>query len=391
MANLLLARAAARQKEIAIRGALGASRGQLVRQLLVESLTLAVAGGVAGLLLSFWLARVLVRLLPFDPANMSLSAVPDTRVLLFTTGITLLTALFFGLVPALRGSRVSASVTLKEGTGSIGGSHEHVRLRKTFVALQVALSCLLLLGAGLFVRTLGSLRGQGPGFATTNLLSFRVDPTRIGYGQTQARKLMRDLLVAVRSLPEVESAGLSAAQLLGGGSWNTGLTVESERRFATDRSVHLNAISPGFFGSLGASFISGRDFEDRDSRDTNGGDDSFRSAIVNESFAKRYFGDTRPVGARLGMGTKQDTRADIEIIGVVKTFSYRGLRETDDQAFFPYFESAISAGGFYVRTRIQSESAFSSIRAAVRQVDPSLPVTGLRTLDDQLPTSSTGR
>ena len=142
---------------------------------------------------------------------------------------------------------------------------------------------------------------------------------------------MRELLTSVRNLPEVESAGLSAAQLLGGGSWNTGLTIESERRFVSDRAVHLNAISPEFFRSLGASFISGRDFDDRDSRDTKG-EDSFRSAIVNESFAERYFGDRSPLGARLGIGNKPDTRAEIEIVGVVKTFSYRGLRETDDQA-----------------------------------------------------------
>jgi len=244
------------------------------------------------------------------------------------------------------------------------------------------------------VRTLASLRAQGPGFTTTNLLSFRLDPARNGYTQTQSRKLMRDLLAALRTLPEVESVGLSTAELLEGGSWGMLITVESERRFVTDRVVHCNAVSPEFFETLGARVISGRDFSERDAhglQDLGSGSVSthyqelaFRSAIVNESLAKRYFGDRSPIGARLGVGNRPDTRADIEIVGVVKTFSYTGLRATEDQAFFPFFESPISAGGFYVRTRTQSESAFSSIRTAVRQLDPSLPVTGLRTLDDQL-------
>ena len=379
VANLSLARAFVRRREIALRLALGATGRRIARDQLVQSGILALGGGALGVFLAPTVTAVLISLLPQD-TTVDLTSAVNPRVFLFTLGVALATGLLFGLVPAMQSSRAQPVSALKEESATVAGG---VGLRKALVVGQIALALVLLIGAGLFVRILTSLRGQGPGFATTNLLSFRVDPARIGYGQTQARKLMRELLIAVRSLPEVESAGLSAAQLLGGGSWNTGLTVESERRFATDRAVHLNAISPGFFGSLGASFISGRDFDDRDSRDTKD-EDLFHSAIVNESFAKRYFGDRSPLGTRWGIGNKPDTRADIEIVGVVKTFSYRGLRETDDQAFFPYFESAISAGGFYVRTRIQSESAFSSIRTAVRQLDPSLPVTGLRTLDDQL-------
>src|SRR5437867_9436279 len=158
VANLLLARAAARRREFAIRAALGASRGRIARQLLVESLILAAAGGIAGLLLSSWLARGLVRFLPFDPANISLVTTPDLRILLFTTAITLLTALVFGLVPALQGSRVSPGLTLKEEVGAVAGGGGHVRLRKTLFALQVGLSTLLLIGANLFVRTLQNLQ-----------------------------------------------------------------------------------------------------------------------------------------------------------------------------------------------------------------------------------------
>jgi predicted permease len=380
VANLSLARAFVRRREIALRLALGATGRRIAKEQLVQSGILALGGGALGVFLAPTVTQVLISFLPQEVSAVDLSSAVNPRVFLFTLGVALTIGVLFGLAPALQSSRAQPVSALKEESSTVAGG---IGLRKVLVVGQIALALVLLIGAGLFVRTLASLRGQGPGFATTNLLSFRVDPARIGYGQTQARKLMHDLLVAVRSLPEVESAGLSGAELLRGGSWNASLTIEAERRSVTDRAVHLNAISPDFFRSLGASFISGRDFNERDSRDTKG-EDLFRSAIVNESFAKRYFGDRSPLWARLGIGKRPDTRADIEIVGVVKTFSYRGLRETDDQAFFPYFESAISAGGFYVRTRTQSESAFSSIRAAVRQVDPVLPVTGLRTLDDQL-------
>jgi len=141
-------------------------------------------------------------------------------------------------------------------------------------------------------------------------------------------------------------------------------------------------VSPGFFATLGAPVLSGRDFNERDAHDVP--DRDFRSAIINESFARHYFPGQSPIGVRLGLGDRPDTRTEIEIVGVVKTFSYRGLRETEDQAFFPLFEAPFAGGGFWVRTRTSSQSAFASIRAVVRQLDPALPITGLRTLDDQL-------
>jgi predicted permease len=230
------------------------------------------------------------------------------------------------------------------------------------------------------------LRARGPGFDTTNLLTFRVDAGRDGYGKPRSKRLMADLLVAVRNLPEVQNAGLSAAELLGGGSWNQRVTIDSGTRLATRDVVHCNAVTSGFFESLGVPVVSGRAFDERDTG--NQASDlfapTFRSAIVNESFAKRYFGDRSPVGAWLGLGDGPNTKTDVEIVGVVKTFSYRGIRETDDQAYFPFFELPVGGGGFYVRTRTSSVAAFSSIRAVVRKVDPALPVDRLRTLDDQL-------
>ncbi|PYR62861.1 MAG: hypothetical protein DMF91_05280, partial [Acidobacteria bacterium] len=175
-----------------------------------------------------------------------------------------------------------------------------------------------------------------------------------------------------------------------GGSWNQRVTVEAGRRFVVESPVHCNAISPGFFDALGVAVTRGRDFNDHDVRaldDAGRPDDgsaTFRSAIVNESFVRRYLGDRSPMGVRLGLGGEADSRTNIEIVGVVQTFSYRGIREDEDQAFFPLFESNMAGGRFWIRTRVASPAAFASIRATVRALDPALPIARLRTLDDQL-------
>jgi predicted permease len=376
VANLSLARAFAARRETALRLALGASRGRIARRTLIECGLLAVGGSVLGVLLVPIVTGVLVSFLPSDAA---LSTALSPRIFSFALAAALATGLVFGLIPALHAGRAEPALALKEQSASVAAG---LGIRKVLVAAQIALALVLLVGAGLFVRTLSNLRARGPGFVTTNLLSFRVDPTRAGHGPAQSKRLMRDLLASLRSLPEVESASISGAGLLTGGSWNTRLTIEPGRRVTTDDVVHCNPVSAGFFRSLGVPLTSGRDFDERDAREAL--EPAFRSAIVNESFARRYFGGQSPLGARLGLGNRPDTRADIEIVGVVKTFSYRGLRAAEDQAYFPFFEGPIYAGGFYVRTRARSEAAFASIRAVARRLDPGLPISELRTLDDQL-------
>jgi predicted permease len=380
VANLTLARAFARRRETALRLALGASRGRIVRELLTQSGLLAVGGAALGVLLA---RAASSGLMAFLPSSVALDSSANPRVFLFALAVALSTGLLFGLVPALEGSRTDPGLTLKADSPNVAGG---IGLRQSLVAGQIALALVLLIGTGLFVRTLSNLRARGPGFETTNLLTFRIDASRNGYGQAQSKRLLADLLDAVRSLPEVESAGLSAAELLGGGSWNQRVTIDGGTRLATKDVVHCNAVTAGFFESLGVPIVSGRSFDERDTGDQAGdlAAPTFRAAIVNESFAKRYFGDRSPVGARLGLGDGPNTKTNAEIVGVVKTFSYRGLRETEDQAYFPFFDAPVSGGGFYVRTRTSSTAAFSSIRAAVQRVDPALPVGGLRTLDDQL-------
>lgn len=378
VASLCLARAFARRRETALRLALGASRGRIINELLAQSALLAIGGGALGVLLASVVTKALLSFLPVD---INLSSAISPRMLLFTMAVALLTGLMFGLAPAVRASRADPRFALKEQSSAVAGG---VGLRKAVVIAQIALALVLLVGAGLFLRTLASLRGRGPGFVTTNLLLFRIDPARSGYTRAQAKSMMLRTLKAVRSLPEVENAGIAQAQILSGGSWNQSLTLEAGRRLVTD-TIHCNAVTPGFFATLGAPILNGRDFNERDAHDSYDSPDlGHRSAIVNESFVKRYIGDRNPIGARISLGDGPDVRTDIEIVGVVKTFSYRGIRQNDDQAFFPFLEGARFGGAFFVRTRVSSQAAFNSIRTVVRQIDPTLPVLGLRTLENQL-------
>jgi predicted permease len=388
VANLYLARGFARRRETALRIALGASRGRVVRELLVQSAILALAGALLGLMLAPTVVRALLAFLPQTTAAVDLRADIDPLVFAFALGAAFVIAILFSLAPAFRAARAEPSLTLKEESATIGGG---IWLRKTLVMGQIAIALILLVGAGLFVRTLGSLKAKGPGFGTTNLTLLAIDTSRSGYSPSQSIALVRDLLGKLRALPEVENVGVSAAELLSGGSWNQRVTVDAGRRFVTESVVHCNAISPGFFDALGVRLTRGRDFTDRDAlelsivgRPDDGQPSTFRSAIVNESFVHRYLGDRNPIGARLGLGGEAGSATKIEIVGVVTTFSYRGLRETEDQAFLPLFESSIVGGRFWIRTRVASTSAFPSIRATVRALDPTLPIARLRTVDDQL-------
>jgi predicted permease len=219
---------------------------------------------------------------------------------------------------------------------------------------------------------------------------FRVDLGRAGYKASQAQVVIRRLVEELRALPEIKRAAVATLSLLGPGSWNTRFTVDADRRFVAEDAVHCSAIGPGFFETLGASLVAGRAFDERDAipadvpRDW---DSQFRSAIVNQKFANRYFPGRSPIGARMAFGAAPNVVTTIEIVGVVSSFSYRarGLRDVEEQAFFPFFEGSTMRGGaIYARTRTASAAAFASIRAALRRIDPALPVDDLRTLDDQL-------
>ena len=390
LANLLLARAAGREKEVAVRLAVGASRGRLVRQLLTESLTLAAIGGLAGTGFAFAADKLLLAaFVPSDSAGLKISATPDLRVLLFTFGLTAVTGLLLGLIPALRATKPDLAPTLKDQAGSVVGGG-NVGLRKALVAAQVMLSLLLLVGAGLFVKSLRNLKDLGPGFPVERLIGFNLDPSRIGYNSERVKQFYQTLTENLRTLPNVKSAGLAAVRILKNNEWDNWVTIEGYTpRPGVRPDVFMNSVSPNYFSTLGVPIVAGRDFTIQDTEEVlHREPDNWVPAkiIVNESFVKHYFGGRDALGRRVGFGIDPGTKVDMQIIGVVKDIKYMNLRnEVPDQAFLPYLAGR-NAGGMtvFIRTAADPNAMFPILRSKVREMDASLPVYGMRTVDEDL-------
>jgi predicted permease len=382
VANLLLARAAARQKEIAVRLALGARRQRIISQLLIESLLLALAGGVAGLAFAVWIDRALISFLPVGVSALAISTTPDWRVLLFAFGISLLTGIIFGLAPALQSTRVDLAPTLKDSVGSIAAAGS-VGLRKALVAAQVSLSLLLLIGAGLFIRSLQNLKELDPGFRTKNLLTFAVDPTANGYPKERSLQFYRELKEGLDSIPGVESSSLAVVPILEGNEWDNWVSVENFKPKPGEWiDPHVNFVWPGYFQTLDVPILAGRDFRITDAANAP------KVAIVNEKFAKQYFGD-HPLGRHLGMGGDPGTKLDIEIIGVVRDSKYESMRdEMPLEVFTPYLQRTYANSmSAYVRTTRDPEQMFSIVRQVVNRIDSNVPMYRVKTLEKQLDNS----
>lgn len=387
IANLLIARGAARRREIAVRLALGATRRRIVGQLLVESLMLALAGGILGLGISAAAAPIVLGFFVNPDVPQPISTAPDWRILAFTLGITTLTGLFFGLAPAFQSTRPEVAPALKEQATSVLGGQG--RLRKGLVAVQMAISLLLLIGAALFIRTLDNLLAVDIGFETTRLISFSMDTSLSGYEPHQSRQFARSLLERLNSTPGVDGAGLATIRLLEGNQWSTSMSVEGYQPKADERMEQwANSISPGYFKAMGIPVMMGRDFTERDELTAPPvpGAPDFRVAIVNQRFARHYFGDANPIGRRIGFGMDPNTPTPIEIVGVVRDSKYTDVRdETQRQVFFPFLEaSRPSAFTVYVRTSRPADTMFNVIRQTVQQIDPGLPIHTTRTLDRQV-------
>ena len=378
VANLLIARAFMRQKEIAVRLSLGASRGRLVRQLLVESLVLSVAGGVVGLGLAFVLTRGLLRLVPSGGQPLTIDAYPDGRILLFTLALTFLTGIVFGLLPALRASRPDPWTTLKDTVGSIAGTGGSLFLRKGLVAAQVALSFLLLFGAGLFVKSLQNLRTTETGVELDNLVAFQLSPALSGYTNERATQFYTQLLERLRSAPGVKSAGLAAVPILAGTEWDSSMSVEGHQaKDGEDMQAFMNAFSPQYFETMNIPILEGRDFRQADIKQNS------KVAIVNRKFANHFFKGGSAVGKHIGQGVGPRSKLDIEIIGVVADSLYEGPREgVRRQVFVPNWGR--NSATFYVRTEISSAASYNAVRNEVKQLDATMPVYGMKTLEAQL-------
>ena len=378
VASLLIARAFMRQKEIAVRLSLGASRRRLVRQLLVESLVLSSIGGILGLGLALALTRTLLALVPSEGQPLTITAHPDPRILVFTLVLSFATGIIFGLVPALRASRPDPWTTLKDTIGSIAGTGGSLFLRKGLVTAQVALSFLLLFGAGLFVRSLQNLKATDTGVGLDNLVTFQLSPTLNGYDAPRTAQFYQRLLAQLRSAPGVRSAAYAAVPILAGNEWDSSMSVEGHK-FADgeDMQAFMNALSPGYFETMKIPFIEGRDFTVLDARE------NATVAIVNRKFADHFFPGRTALGKHIGFGGGPRTKLNIEIVGIVADSLYEGPREgVHRQVFIPNWGR--NSAAFYVRMQTASSSAYSTIRNEVKNLDSAMPVYALKTVESQL-------
>jgi len=381
VANLLMARAATRRKEISVRLAVGASRFRLIRQLLTESLLLAMIGGGAGLFFARWCASVLLAYLP-EPTRGALDVAPDARVLGFTLGISVLTALLFGLAPAWQSTRIDLMASLKDQSGA-SASRSRLAFNKLLVVTQVALSLFLLIGAGLFVRSLRNLKSLDIGFDYENIVQFSID-TGAGYNLAQRVNLNRQMLSRLEALPGVRSATLSNFGLLN----PAGILMEATipggaKRPEENPPCQFQRVGPRFFETMKMPILAGREFGPQDERPSPPSDQSSSKprplhAVINQKMARYYFGDENPVGKRLissGPG-------EIEIIGVAKGAKYTSLREPAPHTFYLYYfgQPTPSDMTLHLRTGGDAIDYVGTIQRLVREIDPQLQVMDLRTM-----------
>ena len=380
LANLLLARATGREREFAVRLAIGAGRARIVRQLLVESLLLSGAGAILGLALAFLADRILlsIYLSKEAAAEFVVSAVPDWRVLAFALGAMLVTSLFFGLLPAIRGSQTEITASLKDR--SAASSTGAIPLRRILAGIQVALSLLLLVGAGLFVRTLRDLENVGPGFPTDHLLTFTNAPTLSGYSFAETKSFYGRLKITLETMPGVASVGFSTMPILRGYAWQNAIVEKDFEGTPIEQQPVLSQVDPNYFATLGIPIVAGRAFSTQDVAPTD-------YAVVNQSFAREYFPGRNPLGQRFGLvSDSESVTPKTEVIGVIPDRKYRDLRETPPpQAYFPYLAvSNVRGMTVYVRTQTDPRQFEDALRERMRQFDPHVPVVDLQTVNEQI-------
>jgi putative ABC transport system permease protein len=383
VANLLLVRAAGRRKEIAVRLAVGASRGRLVRQLLTESVLLSAIGGALGLLLAIWLADGLTMFSPPDSsfAESRLLTQLDWRVLGFAISLSLLTGVFFGLAPALQSSKPDLIPALKDEMTNAGSGRRWLTLRNLLVATQVALSCIVLVGAGLCVRSLRNLVAIDAGFDPARVVVMSTDLALSGYTEERGRQFYADLLERTTALPGVESASLARIAPLGNRGMRIGLHVEGYTP-PTGESVtfDFNLAGPNYFRTMKMPIVRGREFTPQD------GAKAKQVVIINETVARTYWPGQDPIGKRLFLGSVFDPRSveAPEVIGVVKDSKYRSLTEEVKPAMFlPVWQHYRPDLALHMRTTGDAGATIAAVRKLAQLLDASLPVYGVRTMEEQ--------
>jgi len=389
VANLLLARATSRQKEIAVRLAVGAGRSRLVRQLLTESVMLAGLGGAVGLVLAFWGTDLLVAFMTSGREPISLNVTPDPLVLGFTAAVSMYTGILFGLSPALRSTRVDLTPTLKESAGELWTAMRGKRglrwgLGRGLVTTQVALSLLLLVGAGLFVRTLTNLEHVNAGFNERNLLLFGIDPTQDGYKGQRLADFYQELARRLQALPGVQSVSFSGVTLVGGGVNIRKTQIQGYVPKSGDETdgvtAHSNGVGPKFFETLGIPLVLGRAVSEGDTARAP------KVGVINEQFARQFLGGGNPIGRRFGFGDRS-TSGDIEIVGVVGDAKYERLRdEVPATIYTPCLQEVESLGPmhFEVRTAGNPMELGSAVRRVAQDMDHNLALYQVRSQVEQI-------
>jgi predicted permease len=382
IANLLLARGASRQREIGVRLAMGANRGRVVRQLLTESAMLAFIGGALAVPFAIWVADALVAMQPKKEGHtLVLDSHLDLRVFLVAGGISLLTGLIFGLMPALRATRVDINAEFQGGTRNLGGSRSS--LGRALIVVQVALSLVLLVGSGLFARTLVNLQGVDLGFDRGRLLIFELNPNPDGSSFSAAARFNREVAVALRAVPGVASATFSRMPLLTGGGWNTNIIVSGRPAPADGRDTAMvNAVDADFFSTYGIAVTAGRPLGQADSTR------AASVAVVNQAFAARFFGTEDPMGRTIKWPNYHGQMTLLEIVGIVRDAKYSQVRDPVPPTiyvpfYFPQADASAEAT-FAVRSMGNPEGIAPSVRAAVKAVNPLVPIGNLRTQEAQI-------
>src|SRR5690348_1667862 len=380
VANLLLARATARQKEIGVRLALGAGRLRLIRQLLTESLLLAAIGGGLGLLLAYWGSQFLLILISSGPFPISIHLHLDAAMLEFAASVPLLTGVLFGVPPAFRATRVDLTPQLKTSSRGAVTRRRSFGLGRTLVISQVALSLLLLIGAALFLRTLWNLKNLYPGFNPDDMLLFSMEPTLLGYKGARLENFYKGVLERVEGVPGVRTASMSRCSEFTPCRAGRNVSLPGYiPRDDEDASVQMNVVGPRFFETLGMPLLLGRDFTSQDSQSAP------RVAVINETMARHYFGASNPLGQRFSLS---GTSGQIEIVGVVRDAKYHSLRElTPRMVFLPFLQvppSSLERMTYEVRAAGNPTSVIAAIRQVVRSMDKDLPLYGVNTVSEQV-------
>ena len=380
IANLLLARSAARAAEMAVRLSLGAGRSRLVRQLLTESLLLAAFGGLAGLVVAHWTLALIMALLPAQVAE-TMNFVVSPRAMAFAAALTIGTGLLFGLFPALHSTRPDLVSTLKSQAGQPSGARGAARFRLALATAQIALSMLLLAASGFFVKSLLNVSRIDLGIRTDNMITFRVAPVLNGYTAERSRVFFQQLEEQIAATPGVTSATVSTLPILSGSNNGNSVAVQGfEAGPDTDVNSSVNQIGPGYFSAMGVPLVSGREFTGADILTAE------KVAIVNEAFVKKFKLGQDAVGKMMGTGRGYLSPLDIRIVGVVRNAKYAQVRQQIPPVFFrPYRQNtAIGSLSFYVRTAGDPTQMASAVTAVVKRLDPTLPVTQLKTLAQQV-------